>query len=181
MIGQSLHDLFYGFTVAFQGTNLMWSFFGVLVGNMVGVLPGMGALSAAGLGVGKLWTAARAGHSGIAVARFEREGPNRVKLAAQVPDFDPAQHVEAARLPYCDRFTQLAITAANEALAQAGLPREHKLGARTSVILGTGVGGEQTRFTAFRDGRLVLTQKPRQWQGKTQHRELVWEKVAEAG
>jgi TctA family transporter len=46
MIEQSLHDLFYGFSVALQGTNLMWSFFGVLVGNMVGVLPGMGALSA---------------------------------------------------------------------------------------------------------------------------------------
>src|ERR1700742_2692717 len=43
---QSLHDLWYGFGVAFQGTNLMWSFFGVLVGNLIGVLPGMGALSA---------------------------------------------------------------------------------------------------------------------------------------
>ena len=42
------------------------------------------------------------------------------------------------------------------------------------------VGGEQTRFTQFRDGRLVLTQKPREWQGKTQHRELVWERIAEA-
>jgi len=43
---ESLHDLWYGFGVAFQGTNLMWSFFGVLVGNLIGVLPGMGALSA---------------------------------------------------------------------------------------------------------------------------------------
>lgn len=43
---QSLHDLWFGFGVAFQGTNLMWSFFGVLVGNLIGVLPGMGALSA---------------------------------------------------------------------------------------------------------------------------------------
>jgi putative tricarboxylic transport membrane protein len=43
---QSLHDLWYGFGVAFQGSNLMWSFFGVLVGNLIGVLPGMGALSA---------------------------------------------------------------------------------------------------------------------------------------
>ena len=42
------------------------------------------------------------------------------------------------------------------------------------------VGGEQTRFTQFRDGRLVLTQKPREWQGRTQHRELVWERIAEA-
>ncbi|HEY2257121.1 MAG TPA: tripartite tricarboxylate transporter permease [Variovorax sp.] len=43
---ESLNDLWYGFGVAFQGTNLMWSFFGVLVGNLIGVLPGMGALSA---------------------------------------------------------------------------------------------------------------------------------------
>ncbi|MFT4191825.1 MAG: tripartite tricarboxylate transporter permease [Comamonas sp.] len=43
---QSLHDLWFGFGVAFQGSNLLWSFFGVLVGNLIGVLPGMGALSA---------------------------------------------------------------------------------------------------------------------------------------
>jgi len=35
-----------GFGVALQPHNLMWSFFGVLVGNLIGVLPGMGALSA---------------------------------------------------------------------------------------------------------------------------------------
>ena len=46
MISQSLTDLWYGFGVAFQLHNLMWSFFGVLVGNLIGVLPGMGALSA---------------------------------------------------------------------------------------------------------------------------------------
>jgi len=45
MIGQSLHDLWFGFGVAFQGSNLLWSFFGVLVGNLIGVLPGMGPLS----------------------------------------------------------------------------------------------------------------------------------------
>ena len=46
MIEQSLHNLWFGFGVAFQGNHLMWSFFGVLIGNLVGVLPGMGALSA---------------------------------------------------------------------------------------------------------------------------------------
>ncbi|WP_454726244.1 MULTISPECIES: tripartite tricarboxylate transporter permease [Cupriavidus] len=46
MVSSALHDLWFGFGVAFQGTNLMWSFFGVLVGNLIGVLPGMGALSA---------------------------------------------------------------------------------------------------------------------------------------
>jgi TctA family transporter len=45
-VQQSLLDLWYGFGVALQPQNLMWSFFGVLIGNLIGVLPGMGALSA---------------------------------------------------------------------------------------------------------------------------------------
>lgn len=124
------------------------------------VVTGMGAVSAAGVGVGNLWTAAREGHSGIAEAKFERAGPNRVRLAAQVPNFDPAQHVDTARLPYCDRFTQLAITAANEAVAQAGLPREHRLGARTSVILGTGVGGITTTEEILYNEYVAKTRVP---------------------
>lgn len=43
---QSLVDLLYGFSVALEPHNIGWSFFGVLVGNLIGVLPGMGALSA---------------------------------------------------------------------------------------------------------------------------------------
>jgi TctA family transporter len=46
MIAQSLMDLWQGFGIALQPHNLMWSFFGVLIGNLIGVLPGMGALSA---------------------------------------------------------------------------------------------------------------------------------------
>jgi len=42
---QTLMDLWYGFGVALQPGNLMWSVFGVLIGNLIGVLPGMGALT----------------------------------------------------------------------------------------------------------------------------------------
>jgi putative tricarboxylic transport membrane protein len=45
-VEQSLVDLWHGFEVALQIKNLLWSFFGVLVGNLIGVLPGMGPLSA---------------------------------------------------------------------------------------------------------------------------------------
>jgi TctA family transporter len=41
----SLMQLWFGFGVALQPENLMWSVFGVLVGNLIGVLPGMGPLS----------------------------------------------------------------------------------------------------------------------------------------
>ena len=45
MIWTALTDLWYGFGVAFEPQNLWWCFVGVLVGNMVGVLPGMGPLA----------------------------------------------------------------------------------------------------------------------------------------
>jgi TctA family transporter len=46
VIAQSLFDLWHGFGVALIPQHLMWCFIGVLVGNLIGVLPGMGALSA---------------------------------------------------------------------------------------------------------------------------------------
>ena len=45
MIAQALNDLWYGFGVALEPHNLWWCFVGVLVGNMVGVLPGMGPVA----------------------------------------------------------------------------------------------------------------------------------------
>lgn len=108
------------------------------------LVTGMGAVTAAGIGVDALWSSARIGRSGIGEAKLSRGGPNRIKHVAQVPDFEPERYIEPSRLPFCDRFTQLAIAAADEALTQAGLPREQKLGPRTAVILGTGIGGITT-------------------------------------
>ena len=45
MIDSGLVGLLHGFSIALEPHNLMWCFLGVLVGNMVGVLPGMGVLS----------------------------------------------------------------------------------------------------------------------------------------
>jgi Lipocalin-like domain len=42
------------------------------------------------------------------------------------------------------------------------------------------IGGDQVRFTRFEGEHLVLTQKPRLWQGVMQHRELYWERIADA-
>ena len=44
-MGHSLLDLWYGFGVALQPAHLLWAVFGVLLGNLVGVLPGLGALT----------------------------------------------------------------------------------------------------------------------------------------
>jgi len=45
MIETALQDLWYGFSVALEPHNILWCFVGVLVGNMVGVLPGMGPVA----------------------------------------------------------------------------------------------------------------------------------------
>ena len=42
----ALADLWGGFGVALQPNNLLWSLIGVLIGNLIGVLPGLGALTA---------------------------------------------------------------------------------------------------------------------------------------
>ncbi|MGF6637355.1 tripartite tricarboxylate transporter permease [Paraburkholderia sp. MM6662-R1] len=46
MLTDSLTNLWYGFEIALQPHNLWWSFVGVLIGNLIGVLPGLGALTA---------------------------------------------------------------------------------------------------------------------------------------
>ncbi len=108
------------------------------------VVTGMGAVSAAGVGADALWRAARDGRSCVGETQFIRPYRGRIKFSAQVQGFDPAEHLEAAVLPFCDPVTQYLLTAADEAMAQAGLSRGEPLGPRTASIIGTGIGGIHT-------------------------------------
>ncbi len=108
------------------------------------VVTGMGAVSAAGVGADALWRAARDGRSCVGETQFSRPYRGRIKISAQVQGFDAADHLEASVLPFCDPVTQYALTAADEAMAQAGLPRGQPLGPRTASIIGTGIGGMHT-------------------------------------
>lgn len=108
------------------------------------IITGMGAVSAAGVGADKLWAAARDGISQIRELTLPRPYKGRVKIAAQVRDFQPSDYIEPSMRSLCDPFTQYAIAAADEAIEQAGLSRDEPQGARTAVILGTGIGGVTT-------------------------------------
>jgi len=105
------------------------------------VVTGMGTVSAAGVGLELLWSAARDGVSQIRQLTTARPYEGRVKIAAQVPDFDPARHIAAELLPYCDPFTQFSVVAADEAVAMAGFEGKSVGGPRTAVVIGTGIGG----------------------------------------
>src|ERR1700736_586775 len=91
------------------------------------VVTGMGAVCATGLGAERLWMAARSGQSAIGEAQLARAGSNPIKTAAQLRDFPLEDFIEPKLLPYCDRFSQFAIVAADEALRQAGLGHDGPL------------------------------------------------------
>jgi len=130
------------------------------------VVTGMGAVSAAGIGADVLWKAARDGRSGVAETLFPRPYRGRIRFTAQVKDFDPAAHLEASLLPFCDPVTQFVLVAADEAMAQAGLSRSERLGPRTAAIIGTGIGGihtieESLYLTEVQQGRPDTLTVPR--------------------
>jgi nodulation protein E len=108
------------------------------------VVTGTGAVSAAGIGAQALWLAARDGCSCVSKARFDRPYRGRVKIAAQVRDFDPAAYLTAEELPFCDPVTQYLLVAADEAVRQAGLALKNPMGPRMATIIGTGIGGMTT-------------------------------------
>ncbi|MBG0812049.1 beta-ketoacyl-[acyl-carrier-protein] synthase family protein [Methylosinus sp. H3A] len=108
------------------------------------VVAGMGAVSAAGVGAQPLWEAARDGRCQVRPLKLARPYGGRIKIAAQPPDFDPLAYLEPEILPYCDPFTQYAVVAADEAMAQAGFGRKDIGGPRTAVVIGSGIGGAKT-------------------------------------
>ena len=105
------------------------------------VVTGVGAVSAAGVGAERLWTAARDGRSCINPPKFPYAYRGRIKIAAQVQDFDPTVYLEKDVLPLCDPISQYLLVAADEAMTQAGFGRDTRIGPRGSTIIGTGIGG----------------------------------------
>jgi nodulation protein E len=121
------------------------------------VITGMGVVSAAGVGAANLWAAAKSGGSCVRELRLARAYTGRIRIAAQVPEFDPARYIEAALLPYCDPFTQFSIVAADEAVTQAGFAGKDIGGPRTAVVIGTGIGGattiDETSYGEYAEGK----------------------------
>jgi nodulation protein E len=108
------------------------------------VITGMGAISAIGQNAQSHWQSLADGHSGIGPLQHADAAKLRVRVAAQVRDFDPAAHFDERTLPLLDRISQFALVAARQAVAQAALRIDDTLAPRTAVIVGTGVGGELT-------------------------------------
>jgi 3-oxoacyl-[acyl-carrier-protein] synthase II len=110
------------------------------------VVTGMGVLTPLGNDVASTWDAMIAGRSGVGpITQFD---PARLttRIAAEVKDFDPSAVLDRKDQRRNDRYVQLALVAARQAMDQAGLPGrlEGDLAERTGVIVGTGIGGIRT-------------------------------------
>ena len=114
------------------------------------VVTGLGCVSALGHDADTHWRAARDGRCGIGPMRSVDTEPLRTKIAAEVWDFDPAQHFDERRAESLDRFSHLAVVAARQAVQEAGLEFTGRLAERTGVVFGTGIGGGWTIDRASR-------------------------------
>ncbi len=118
------------------------------------VITGMGAVTPIGNSVPEFWESLKAGKCGIGhITKFDAS-EYKVKVAAEVKDFDPLQYMEKGDVRKYDLFCQYALAAAAQAVEESGirgtLPPE-----RIGTFFGSGIGGINT----FSDQVQVLMEK----------------------
>ena len=108
------------------------------------VVTGLGAVTTIGNTVPEFWQGIREGRVGIGeITRFDTES-FKVKLAAEVRDFDAAERMDPKAAKRMERFSQYAVAAAKEAFADADLHLEEEDPFRAGVIVGSGIGSLET-------------------------------------
>jgi beta-ketoacyl-acyl-carrier-protein synthase II len=104
-------------------------------------ITGLGLVTPGGVGVRASWDAVLRGE-GTATTDPALAGVS-VTMSCRIPDFDGAEHL-GRRARKLDRFVQLTLVAAREAIADAGLDHSTWDGARVGVVIGCGMGGAPT-------------------------------------
>ena len=104
------------------------------------VVTGLGAVTPIGNSVQEFWEGIREGKTGIGpITRFDAE-EYKVRLVAEVRDFDPKKYMEPKMVRRMAPFAQYAVAAAKEAFKDARLDMEKEDPFRAGVIIGSGVG-----------------------------------------
>lgn len=114
------------------------------------VITGRGAICALGENADDIETAMREGRSGIGALDFQDVDRLSLAIGGQIRRYNPDEHFSRQELTLYDRFTQFALLAAHEAVAQAGLDISEALSERAGVVLGTSGGGLQTQDENYR-------------------------------
>ena len=104
------------------------------------VVTGLGAVTPSGADAPSTWRAAVAGDSGIDFIRSFDASEYRVRIAAEVKDFDPTQVASTKDARRLDRNVLLALGAGREAVADARLDGAYPPD-RVGILFGTAIGG----------------------------------------
>lgn len=105
------------------------------------VVTGMGIVSPLGNTVEEFWNNIKANKLGFSYINDITSENFDVKIAATVNDFSPEKRLDKKEAKRMDRFTQFAVTAALEAIDDAGTKFEDIDPFRAGVIAGVGIGG----------------------------------------
>lgn len=108
------------------------------------VITGIGAVTPLGNTAPDSWQAVKDGVCGIAPITLYDHSSQKVSLAAEVKNFDPSVALDRKEARRMDRFTQFAVTAAAEAIADSGLNLEQEDTGRCGVSVSSGIGGIAT-------------------------------------
>ena len=104
------------------------------------VVTGLGAVTPIGNNVKDFWAGIREGKVGIGpITKFDTTD-YKVKIAAEVKDFNAKDHMDPRSARRMDPFCQYAVTAAKEALEDAGIDMAKEDAFRAGVIVGSGIG-----------------------------------------
>src|SRR6059036_2572778 len=101
------------------------------------VITGIGAVTPIGTAAAGLWAGLESRTSAVrTITRFD-PAPFRSHMAAEIPDFRPQDHLDAKRAKRLDRFSQLAVTSARLALADAELAAAREDADRVGAMMGS--------------------------------------------
>ena len=105
------------------------------------VVTGLGAISPIGNDVPTYWSNLTAGVSGVAPIAAYDASNEEVRIAAEVKDFDPRNYMDFKQARRMSRFSQLAVAAAAQAIADASLQITDANRDDIAVVMNTGGGG----------------------------------------
>lgn len=105
------------------------------------VVTGMGALTPLGNSIDEYWEGLVNGVSGCDMITLFDASKFRTKFACEVKNFDATRYLDRKEARKIDRFTQFALVASDQAMADAGLNKENINPDRIGVVLGSGIGG----------------------------------------
>ncbi len=108
------------------------------------VVTGIGVLSPIGIGKDEFWNSLTTGKSGVALLEGFDTDDLKVKIGAQVKNFDPKDYIDSKEIPKIDPVTQFALAASDLAVADANLKWDEIDRDRVGTLISTGIGGLQT-------------------------------------